>query len=274
MENINIEDQKRKVSVIMSVYNAEHSVERAIDSVLKQSYQNWEFIICNDGSTDNTQEILNQYAKQHPGRFILLKNETNKYLAYSLNRCLEYATGEYVARMDADDCCMEDRFAFQVSVLDAHLEYGVVGCAALISDGESVVGKRIPEEFPTKKNTLLGTPFMHPTIMMRKSIYEALGGYTVANYTRRGQDWDLWFRFFAGGYQGYNIQEPLFVYYETSNNLKNRSLKNGLNTAKIAFYGYKLNKVPIFYYPLLLKPIVAALIPQRIMFFYHNRGGK
>ena len=104
----------QKISVIMSVYNSEATLRESIDSILAQTYPDWEFIICNDASTDGTQAILEEYAEKDPERFILLKNEENKRLAFSLNRCLEKATGFYVARMDGDDISLPERFEKQV----------------------------------------------------------------------------------------------------------------------------------------------------------------
>ena len=90
-----------KVSVLMGVFNCEKTVEKAIESIQQQSFSDWEMIICDDGSNDNTTSIIQSIA-QTDERIILIQNEANHGLAYTLNHCLQYATGEYCARMDGD----------------------------------------------------------------------------------------------------------------------------------------------------------------------------
>src|SRR5690625_1613346 len=114
------------VSVIMGVYNSEKTIERCINSILEQSYKKWELIICDDGSSDSTYEIVKSFTDRF-SNIVLIKNNTNKGLAYSLNRCLDVARGEYIARMDADDIAISNRFQKQVDFLNANPEYDVVG---------------------------------------------------------------------------------------------------------------------------------------------------
>lgn len=253
-----------KVSVIMGIYNCENTLATAIDSIVNQTYTNWELIMCDDGSKDNTYQIAQQYQKKYATKIVLLKNEVNLRLAATLNKCLEVAKGEYVARMDADDISMEDRFKKQVEFLDQNPDIAVVGCGAHITDGTNIIGTRCGRERPTEKNVLLDTTFIHPTIMMRKSVYTALGGYTVSNRTMRGQDWDLWFRFYAAGYKGYNIQEPLFLYHESPDDYKKRTLKAALGVTQTVLHGYKILKVPKWKYVFALKPVVSYFIPETI----------
>ena len=113
-----------KVSIIMSVYNGEKYLQEAIESILNQSYSGFEFIIVNDGSTDYTEEILNEYTDS---RIVRINNQENIGLARSLNRAIETAHGELIARMDADDISAPDRFEKQVAYLDAELEVSVLG---------------------------------------------------------------------------------------------------------------------------------------------------
>lgn len=121
----------------MGVYNAAETLSAAIESVLAQTFEDWEMIICDDCSTDNTQEVVSRYTNKFP-QIKLIRNETNKRLAYSLNYCLEYAQGEYIARMDADDMCLPNRLKKQVEFLDSHPEYQVVGGGVQLFDGKVV----------------------------------------------------------------------------------------------------------------------------------------
>ena len=100
-----------KVSVIMASYNGEKYISDAIQSLLDQTFQDWELVICDDCSTDSTYQILKRYAEKYPDKFQVLHNEKNLRLAASLNRCIKCTRGEYIARMDDDDVSLPERFA-------------------------------------------------------------------------------------------------------------------------------------------------------------------
>lgn len=262
------------VSIIMGVYNCENCIQRCVDSILAQTYTNWELIICDDCSTDNSLEICRELAKKDE-RIIVIKNEKNSKLAYSLNHCLKYAKGEYIARMDDDDISYPNRLQTEVDFLDTHPEYDVVGSATEVSDGEKTVSIRVSrKEIPTKEDLYFGPCHMHPTIMVRKAAYDKLNGYTVCKRTNRGQDWDLWFRFYAMGMKGYNLKTPLLQYHESPDDFKKRSLKTAIMYTKTALFGYKLLKYPFYKYVYAFKPIISAIIPKEIMNAYHRKGQK
>ena len=144
-----------------------------------------------------------------------------------------------------------------------------VSVGTLLSNGEK--GLRLIIEKPNKYNTIKGTPYAHPTIMMRKEAYDALGGYTVLPRTRRGQDLDLWYRFYAKGFEGYNIQEPLLKYHESVGDYKKRDLKTAIGIMKTMYLGYKNLGFPVKTYIYIFKPIVASIIPNKLMYMYHKR---
>ena len=131
------------VSVIMGVYNDSKTLEAAIDSILNQSFQDLELIICDDASTDKTPLVFEKY-RSHP-KIVLLKNEKNLGLAESLNRCLALARGEYIARQDADDTSLPERFEKQREYLKSHPETQVLGTFATIVD-ERHKQKLVPNE--------------------------------------------------------------------------------------------------------------------------------
>lgn len=257
------------VSIIMGMYNNEETIDRCIQSVINQTYPHWEFIICDDCSTDHSSEKVEQYTViDH--RIILIRNSRNSKLAASLNHCLRYAKGQYIARMDGDDVCYPERLAKQVDFLLSHEEFDAVGSMANVSDGQKIFEVRKTKEIPTKDDVLKGTPFIHPSIMMKKSAYEKLGGYTVSERTVRGQDLDLWFRFFAQGLKGYNIQDPLIEYYEKKNDYKKRTLKTAIMYTKTNLYGYRLVKAKLYEFPLAFKPILSYLVPKKLLKKYHQ----
>src|SRR5690625_6467474 len=114
-----------KVSVIMGIYNCSEPLQYSINSIMDQSYTNMELIMCDDGSTDDTFSIAKKYADEFHN-ITVLQNERNYGLAYSLNKCLEFTKGEYIARQDGDDRSTTFRFEKQVQVLDAYDEFDIV----------------------------------------------------------------------------------------------------------------------------------------------------
>lgn len=229
-----------KVSVIMATYNCAATVEKALDSILAQTYENWVMIICDDGSTDHTPKILNRYKAQYPDKFVLLRNETNRKLPYSLNHCLEHVETELVARMDGDDWSAPDRFQKQVSFLKEHPEYDLVGTGVAVSDGEKKIASIIKTPVPTKKTMLRQNAFSHATIMTYKRVYDELGGYSLDPTVIRVEDVDLWCRFLAKGFKGYNLPDELYVILENIDAVKRRTLQARLNGARTRCRGYKL----------------------------------
>jgi glycosyltransferase EpsE len=258
------------VSIIMGAYNCADFVSKAIDSILAQTYENWEFIICNDCSKDKTIDVLQAYAAKDP-RIKVIANEKNMGLAATLNHCLSVANGVYVARMDADDESMPNRLEKEASFLEAHPEYAVVGSARIIFDETGDCGVRQCSGEAKKETLLTNPPFAHPTIMMRKSAYDQLEGYTVDASTMRAEDLDLWFRFFHAGLRGYNLEEPLYRYHESRSDYKKRSLRAGIQTAKVYLRGYQLIGFPKIKRIFALKPIISSIVPDAIMYQFHSR---
>lgn len=266
--------KEKKVSIIMGIYNCEKTIEKAINSIINQDYLNWELIMCDDASRDNTYSIAQKYSEMYPKKIILLKNEKNLKLAATLNKCLSKATGEYIARMDSDDLVISDRFSKQVKFLEENLDYSVVGGAAILYDENGEKGVRTPKEIPQKEDLIFNVPHMHPTIMMRKEIYNILEGYRVCEFTERGQDEDMWFRFYSKGFKGYNLQVPVIKYHEGLADYKKRSIKQAKFAVKRKYYGYKLLGVSKGKFIYILKPLIAAMIPDKFMYLYHKRKGQ
>lgn len=259
-----------RVSVIMATYNCSDTLRKSIDSIIAQTYTDWEFIICDDCSTDNTPEILAEYAEKYPGKIIIIKNENNSKLAYSLNHCLKYAKGEYIARMDGDDISLPERFAKQVEFLDTHKEYSLVGVAMIPFDENGEYPPRYGVEIPGARDLLKRSPFFHATIMMTKEVYNKIGAYHVSKRTMRAQDYDMWFRFFEAGYKGYNMQEPLYKVLEDESAIKRRTFKSRTYEVATKFLGYRRLKYPWYLYICALHPIIAAMLPVGIMQKYHK----
>ena len=229
-----------QVSVIMAAYNCEKTVDKAIQSILAQTYTNWVMIICDDGSTDGTLEILRRYQQDYPDKFVIIQNDGNKKLPYSLNHCLEHVKTELVARMDGDDWSTPDRLEKQVAFLKAHPEYDLVGTGVTVSDGERKLSSIVKTTEPTKETMLRQNAFSHATIMTYKRVYDALGGYSLDPTVLRVEDVDLWCRFLAAGFRGYNMPDELYVILEDENAVRRRTLQARINSAKTRCRGYKL----------------------------------
>jgi len=185
---------RTKVSVIMAVYNGERYLEGAISSVLRQTFADFEFIVIDDGSSDATPEILSRIGRED-SRIVVVRQE-NRGQTLSLNRAVELAQGNYLARQDADDLSMAERLELQARYLDTHPSVAVLGTAAQVMDQKgAVIGNlSTPQGAAQVRDALLtvrATP-VHGSVMMRKEALAAVGGYRDAFWV--SQDFDLWLR--------------------------------------------------------------------------------
>lgn len=261
-----------KVSVIMGVYNLENEaiLRKAIDSILKQTYKDFEFIICDDGSQDKTVELVKKLC-QDDNRVVLLYNEVNKGLAYTLNKCLEVAKGQYIARMDADDQSNPDRLEKQVKFLDEHLEYDIVASNANVFDDNGIYSKLEYNEIIKKDDFLRNSPVIHPSIMVRKEAYDLVGGYRDIPMTLRTEDYDLFMRMVAKGIKIYTIQEKLLNYRVDQNSYKKRKYKYRINEFKVRYNGFKALKLMPRGYIYAIRPLIVGLIPKKIIQYLQRK---
>jgi glycosyltransferase involved in cell wall biosynthesis len=189
-----------RVTVLTTVYNGARYLDEAIDSILAEEFTDFEYIIVDDGSTDETPAILARATSRDP-RILVLRNETNRGIAASANRGLAVARGEYIARLDADDISMPGRFTREVAVLDAHPEVALVSMNYESISADGVVLSRSHRDHPSIvveyllhfSNSLGG----HSQVMFRRSAVEAVGGYDQA--CAAALDSDLWTRIVRHG---------------------------------------------------------------------------
>ncbi len=254
-----------RVSIISGAYNisACYSFEKSMESILGQSYTDFEFIICDDGSRDDTWDKLAAFAERDP-RMILLKNESNMGLAAALNKCIEHASGEYIARHDCDDYAAPDRIEKQVEFLDAHPDIALVGSFANLFDEDGVWGEmKFPVEI-TRRDFLFCSPYQHGSVVFRREVLIKAGCYRVAKETRRAEDYDLFMRI-ATFAKGANIPEFLYYFCEDKNTLGRRKYRYRIDEAKVRYRGFKaLGLLPrgIFY---VIKPLIVGLIPRGLL---------
>jgi glycosyltransferase involved in cell wall biosynthesis len=206
------------ITVLMPVYNGELYIREAIDSTLQQSFEAFELLIINDASTDNTVEIVNTYTDP---RIRLVHNETNLKHGAALNRGLELAHGQYIARMDSDDISCPSRLEKQKFFLDNNQNVGLVGSWAQIIDekGNSQGIKSFLTDSPLLKWKLLFcNTFIHSSAMFRKIIILPLQGYDCTY--RLAEDYDLWSRI-SFEHEVANIPEVLVKWREWGGNVTN-----------------------------------------------------
>jgi glycosyltransferase involved in cell wall biosynthesis len=178
-----------RVTVLMSVYNGERYLREAINSILNQTFDDFEFIIVDDGSTDNSPQIISAYDDE---RIRLIRNERNMGLTASLNKGLDLARGEYVARMDCDDVSLPERLAKQVAFMDANSGVGASSTDALDIDAEgNVLRRRTTLTGAGLENFYWRTPLIHPSAIIRFSQFKDL---RYDERIRYAQDYDLWLR--------------------------------------------------------------------------------
>lgn len=252
------------VSVIMAAYNAEETIEAAIRSILLQTHDNFELIICDDASTDNTWCLMRSLADED-SRIRLIRQEKNRGSAVARNRCLLQAQGEYIAIMDADDLCSENRLAVQVSFLERHREVAFVGLL-----GE--VFHNIPGDCskcypyvakPAAKDFLMTLPFVHASLMFRST---AIGrGYPEERRALRSEDYAFLMERYAAGLRGENTTDAVYYIREDADTFKRRKYRYRLTEAGVKWKGFlALGLMPkgILF---AIKPLIVGLVPPKIL---------
>ncbi len=185
---------KPKVSLILAVHNGEPKLKDSIDSLLQQTFMDFELVIVDDASTDATSEILREYAVRD-SRIQIVTNEQNLGLTKSLNKGIVASRGTYIARMDAGDTSEPTRFAQQVAFLDAYPDYGLVGAwAYLINDASQRIGtmKYPTDDDSLKKMLIKHNGIVHSSVMMRRSLLDTAGVYNET--WKYAQDYELFLR--------------------------------------------------------------------------------
>lgn len=250
------------VSIIMGIYNEKRRdhVAEAITSMLKQSYTDFEFIICDDGSEEVFFQWLKEYC-QRDERIILIRKEKNEGLASALNTGIQKAKGKYLARMDADDISRPQRLEKQVAFLEQHPKYALAGCCVELIDDTGVWGERKVKEKPGKQDFLFTSAFIHPSIMIRADVMRSLHGYSLKDYALRTEDYELFMRLYAAGYCGYNFQEILFQYREDGAAFAKRKYRYRMNEAKVRYIGFRSLGILKGHMHYVLKPLIVGLIP-------------
>jgi len=204
-----------KISVVMPVYNREKYLRDAVNSILNQTFQDFEFIIIDDGSTDQTPQIIDEY-KKNDQRIISFQQPQNCGVVNARNKGLEMARGEYLAVMDSDDISLPHRLETQYRFLETHPNIGVVGSnVTAINATGKVITNFINRVYLPQTPTVIRWSFcftnnvINPVVMARTDILRAVSGYSVET-KGLAEDYDLWTRV-ALHNNFYNIQEVLLL---------------------------------------------------------------
>lgn len=274
-----MKENKPLVSVVMPVFNAEKFVGQAIESILNQTLTDFEFIIVNDASTDNSLQIVNSYKKKD-NRIRVFNNKKNLHMSKSLNLGIDQTRADFIARMDQDDISVPERLEIQYEFLRSHPNIVIVGNdISLIDVNNAIIGNRT---YPTtsdqlKKIMFRYSPFAHPTIMIKKDVYCKIGKYDGAKYPC--EDIDFWFRL-GRKYEFASIPIPLLKYRV---NIVSSSHSNVLGTEIMGFkikinaikkYGYKPTVYDIVYNILQFATAWFMSTGSRIRFYNFLRSKK
>ncbi|KKQ33960.1 MAG: hypothetical protein US50_C0067G0008 [Candidatus Nomurabacteria bacterium GW2011_GWB1_37_5] len=243
-----------KVSILLPTYNGAQYVVESIESVIRQSFNDWELIIIDDASTDNIGNIIKEFIKNY-SRIIFIQNDKNLGLAGNLNKGISISKGEYIARIDQDDIWIDsDKLKKQVEFLDKNMDCVLIGTGYKIVDENGMFirdVKPLKDDQSIRKNILLYNPFGHSTVVFRKQPVLHLKGYN--SKIKYGEDYDLWLRLGQKGSLA-NI-EDICMQYRMCNGMSQKHNK----WKQIKFHSGLLLRYGI-YYPGLPKAIIQLII--------------
>ncbi len=248
----------------MSSYDSAKFLKKAIESILQQSYTNFDLILIDDASTDGSKEILATYAAAD-SRIIPIYNEENIGLTKNLNKAISLSKSDYIARMDADDIALPTRLEKQVNFLNSKRDIDLVGSAAIDIDesGREIQLRRSPKTHDEIIALLpKANPMTHSTVMFRKDKFEKIGFYNESYRTT--QDYEMWFRAAGYGLKFHNLEDILLHYRMDNNYHKRKSFKYRLYDCKLRLQCYKHIQLPLFKYYYAMIPIILGVVPERV----------
>lgn len=263
-----------EISVAMSVYNMASGgiLESAIDSIRRQTYQDWELIICDDGSTDGTWRQLKGMACTDP-RIRLIRNAKNHGAGHARNRCIRAARGRYLAVMDADDISAPDRLKKQHAYLQRHAGAAFVGSRGRffvqnVGDDDELYWYC---ENPKDRDYLFSLPYVHASIMFRREALARVHGYDASRRAFRAEDYDLLLRMCAAGQYGHNLKDVLYYIRRDKKQYQRRKYRYRFHEAYVKYRGFKelgLFPAGVAY---AIKPLLVGLLPVRLTAFMQKR---
>lgn len=229
-----------EISVIMPVFNSEAYLKEAIDSILNQTFEDFEFIIINDGSSDNSLRIINNFEDER----IVLINQKNKGIIASLNKGLETAKGEFIARMDSDDVSLPDRFEKQLKLMKSdNIDICGGNFTTINSSGISLKSYTTPRTHDFCTLSLLSkVPFAHPSVIIRSDFLKKYNLKYGQSNIKKAEDLDLWIRIHEKGGKFSNVNETIFKYRIINNSLSSVNNSDIIKETKYLTNKFLLNK--------------------------------
>lgn len=250
----------------MPVYNQERYLKKSIKSILNQSFTDFEFLILDDGSSDNSLKIAKSFRDK---RIKIFKNIKKQGLTRCLNTLINQSRSEYIARMDGDDISFRNRLKEQVSFLDKNKDVVLLGCwAKIIGREEKIIGEfKYPTKYKQIRKVILSfNPFIHSSVMFRKSVFEKIGGYDKNLFY--SQDYDLFLRL-VNKFKCVNIPKFLLKFrWDPDFNKQKEQHLTALKIRLKALKEYGYNKEEIVN---LIKPLFLYFIPIKIKKLYWQK---
>ena len=261
------ERDKPTLSVIMGVLQTDGDLRllrRSVDSILNQTWRDFEFLICDDGSCPAVQRFLETYSRDD-SRVRLIRGCVRKDLAPKLNACLAQARGRYIARMDGDDESFPNRFDEQLSFLRAHPDIAFVGSNVELFRNGAYTGTWCFPERPAVEDFYIRQPFIHPALVFRRDALDAVGFYSEEPRCIKCEDYDLLLRLYEKQLFGANLPQFLLRYSLTADPMGNRTMRDRMNESKTRWVRFgALNLLPGAL-PYVVKPVAAGLLPAGII---------
>ena len=254
----------------MGIYNCASTLQEALDSLYAQTYQNFEIILCDDGSKDNTYEVALENAQKHKN-VVLLRNEKNLGLNATLNNCLKVAQGEYIARMDGDDISLPSRFEKQIKFMEEHPEYAVVSAPMIYFDEDGEFRRGQGNGEVTARDFIHGSPICHAPCMARTEVIKSVNGYSVDKRLLRAEDYHLWFKVFAAGHKLYMMDECLYKMRDDRDAIARRDWMTRRNECYVKHVGYKMIGLPFYWQVFALVPILKYFAPRFVYNYFHRK---
>ena len=257
------------VTVLMSVYNDLPYLQDAVESILNQTFTNFEFLIFDDASTDGSSVILQQYASQD-SRIKLIANEANRGLGFNLAQGVAIAQSPWIARMDADDIALPNRLELQLNYVQANPDISILGGCAIDIDreGQFISDRKVPTTHQQIRKLIWTNPFIHGTVLLNTASIQKVGSYSRKLPKR--QDYDLWFRCAKAGLKLANLSQPLIKYRFTDNTLQRNNWKVALIHVRIGWRGcWQVKASPIAYIAI-TKQLVIVLLPPPLRVITYN----
>lgn len=249
-----------KLTVLMSVFNGAAHVHESIESILAQTYSQFEFLIIDDASTDATAEVLLSFAAKD-SRVRIVQNKENLGLGASLRLGVLQASGIWIARMDADDIAFPDRLEKQLRYLHRHPEVDVLGTWAYdVDDHGGVAGLRTVPVDPAQIARLVwANPFIHSTVVFKRSSVLSVGSYDPSLAKR--QDYDLWFRCVAARLRLANLPMPLLKYRLSEAHYRRNRWTVAKAHVRVGWAGCRRVRAPMIAYLGVLAPLLKSVVP-------------